>query len=61
MSNQYLARVPHPSLKSFLMVGVAALAAGASSSVALAQQATGNQAAGENIETVVVTGITGSR
>ncbi len=55
MSNQYLARVSRPSLKSVLMASVAALVAGASSSVAFAQQSSSNQA-GDNIETVVITG-----
>jgi len=55
MSNQHLARVSRPSLKSILMASVAALVAGASTSTAFAQQG-GNQAAGENFETVVVTG-----
>ncbi len=51
MSNQHLARVSRPSLKSVLMASVAALVAGAGSSAALAQQAAGDQ-----VETVVVTG-----
>lgn len=55
MSNQHLARVSRPSLKSVLMASVAALVAGASSSVALAQQSSGSQAASE-VETVVITG-----
>ncbi|HWA29921.1 MAG TPA: TonB-dependent receptor [Rhizomicrobium sp.] len=49
-----------PSLKSFLLASVAVLAAGASSSVALAQQTSGDQASGDQIETVVVTGYAGS-
>lgn len=51
MSKQYFVRSARPSLKSFLLTSVAALAAGAGSSVALAQQASSDK-----IETVVVTG-----
>ncbi|MEI9997445.1 MAG: TonB-dependent receptor [Rhizomicrobium sp.] len=53
MSKQYLARTTRPGLKSFLLASVAALAAGASPSVALAQQASGD---GDQIETVIVNG-----
>jgi iron complex outermembrane recepter protein len=56
MSNQHLARVSRPSLKSVLMASVAALVAGASSSVAFAQQGSSNQAASDTVETVVITG-----
>ncbi len=55
MSKQYLARATRPSLKSFLLATVAALAADASFSVALAQQTSSDQ-----VESVTVTGYEGS-
>lgn len=51
MPNQYLGRILRPSLKSILMASVAALVAGACTSVAFAEQANS-----DGIETVVVTG-----
>jgi TonB-dependent receptor len=56
MSNHHLAAVARPRLKSLLLASVAALVAGASASVAFAEEAAGNQAAGDTIETVVISG-----
>jgi len=56
MSTRYPVRAARSNLKSFLLAGVAALAVGAHSSAAFAQQAAGEAAAPDAVDEVVVTG-----
>jgi iron complex outermembrane receptor protein len=56
MLKQYPVRAMRPNLKSFLLATVAALVAGASPRLALAQQASDGPAASKPVDEVVVTG-----
>jgi TonB-dependent receptor len=56
MSTRYSVRAARSNLKSFLLASVAALAVGAHSSAAFAQQAAGEAAAADTVDAVVVTG-----
>lgn len=56
MSKRYPVQAMRPNLKSLLLATVAALAVGAHSSVALARQASGEQASADTVDAVVVTG-----
>lgn len=56
MSTLYSVRAARPNLKTFLLATVAALAVGAHSSAAFAQQAASGSAAADTVDAVVVTG-----
>uniref|UniRef100_B0T0P3 TonB-dependent receptor n=1 Tax=Caulobacter sp. (strain K31) TaxID=366602 RepID=B0T0P3_CAUSK len=56
MSKRYPVQAMRPNHKIFLLATVSALVVGASSSAALAQQASGESASGDMVDQVVVTG-----
>ena len=56
MSTLYSVRAARPNLKSFLLATVAALAVGAHSSAAFAQQTANESASADTVDAVVVTG-----
>jgi iron complex outermembrane receptor protein len=56
MSKRYPVRATRPNLKNILLATVSALVVGASSSVAFAQQASGQPASGDLVDEVIVSG-----